>query len=44
VANGVDTIVDRVQLPSPQPAFNPPSADAEQFELSSRHDTVLLFR
>jgi len=43
VANGVDTMVDRVQLPSSQPAFNPRSADAEQFELSSAHDTVLPF-
>ncbi|HMC50978.1 MAG TPA: hypothetical protein VKH20_10055 [Solirubrobacterales bacterium] len=37
-------MVDRVQLPSSQPAFDPPSADAKQFKLSSPHDAVLFFR
>jgi hypothetical protein len=44
VTHGVDAVVDPVQLPSSQPAFNPPSANTEPLELSTPDDAVLLFR
>jgi hypothetical protein len=44
VANGVDSMVDRVQQASSQPAFNPPSGQTQRFELPPCHDTVLRFR
>ena len=44
VTDGVDALVDRVQLASSQPAFNPPPANTKPLELSTADDAVLLFR
>jgi hypothetical protein len=44
MANGIDAMVDRVQLPPSQPAFNPPSTYTKRLKLSSTNNAVLLLR